>query len=97
MSEIEIHLVNLNERALALKQAGENFEKQTLNPLDEISTISANASSKEAFQEIQNAHQKLSVALTQSSENIKDIGECFFTLEADIATSFTTNLEGVEK
>jgi len=91
MPDIEINQANLTARATRLRQVGENFEEQTLNPLDEVSTISANANSKTAFEETQNAHQTLGGAFVQSSEDIKGIGERFFTIDGRAATSWRSN------
>lgn len=91
MPDIGINRNNLNERVTSLKQAGENFEEQTLDPLDEVSTISANANSATAFQEAQSAHQALSVALVQSSQDIQGIGDRFFTIDEQAATTWGSN------
>jgi len=91
MSDIEINQTNLTARATGLRQAGENFEEQALNPVDEVSTISANANSGIAFQEAQSANQVLRDAVVQSAEDIKGIGERFFTIDTGAATSWESN------
>jgi len=91
MSRIGIDPNNINERAASLKQASENLGEQALSPIDSRSTISANENTKKAFEHAQSAHQILGTALLQSSQTIKDIGEGFFTLDEQAATSFASN------
>jgi len=88
MSGVGLHEENLNARAGDLRQASANIEEQVLSPLDEISTISANENSRQAFQGAQSSHQALSAALLDSSQTIKDIGARFFAIDGDAATSW---------
>lgn len=91
MSDIAINEANLTARATGLRRAGENFEEQTLSPIDGVSTISANANSEISFGEAQTAHQVLRDALVQSGTDIKGIGDRFFTIDEGAATGWESN------
>ena len=91
MPSIGINRSTLNELVAGLRQAGESFEEQKLDPLDEMSTISANTNSATAFQETQSAHHALSVALVQSSQEIQGIGDRFFEMDEQVAANWESN------
>ena len=83
MSNIALDLDSLNQLIAGLKQAGENFEERRLVPIDLRSTISANANTRQAFQEAQSAHQVLGAALVASSSDIDGICERFLAIDTD--------------
>ena len=88
MSRIELDESNLYARVNDLSQASKNIEVQTLSPLDETSTITANEKGRQAFQDAQSSHQVLSAALLHSSELIKGVGDAFFKIEEYAAISW---------
>ena len=75
------------ERATALTTASNNFEVQTLDPIDGESTITANQNAQRVFQEAQEGHNLFSEALRVSSGEIKEIGDRFFTIDEETAST----------
>ena len=94
MSGIGINPDNLNERATALKIASDNFESQTLAPIDEESTITVNQTVQSVFEEAQEGHTLFSEAIRISSAEIKDIGDRFFTIDEQAASTIRIETDG---
>jgi len=87
MNRISINNRSLEERATALKNAGNNFDEQVLTPIDDESTISANQNAQNAFQEAQQGNSLFGQALETSSEQIKEIGDRFLELDRQAAAT----------
>lgn len=85
MSGIAINQSNLNEHAIALKNAANIFNEEELGSIDNESTISAIQNGQSIFQEVQHGHRFFSQALVQSGEQMITIGERFFTIDEQAA------------
>ena len=81
MKAISIDRDILNTRASALKNAGEMFTAQTLDTIDNQSTITVVQNSIEAHEAADVAHQTLGQTLVESAEHIEHIGERFFEID----------------
>ncbi len=66
-----------SSEASNISSAAEYFSGQTLTMQDTVSTITANANCKEAFQASQNCARSLGSALDTDAQNIRKLGDAF--------------------
>ena len=84
---ILINTALLNNRAAALRTAGETFVRQELNSIDTTSTLSAITNSVTAHNETNQIHVAVGEYLTQSADLIVDIGRSFFEIDQEAANT----------
>ena len=84
---ILINTALLNNRAAALRTAGETFVPQELNSIDSRSTLSAVANSVTAHNETNQIHVTVGEYLVQSADLIVDIGRSFFEIDQEAANT----------
>ena len=84
MSKISINMSSVEERATALKNAGNDLLEQAASGItfpDEVTTVSSNQNIKDAFQKSQDASVTFGETLIASGIQIYGIGDRFAEID----------------
>jgi type VII secretion effector (TIGR04197 family) len=88
MSTIATNRAVLAKRATALQRVGKSFSNMTLNPHDDETTIAINKKVKATHDDTMKVHSIFGNAMESSAEQIKKIGDGFFTVDRQSARRF---------